>query len=281
MTAIKIIGVVVIYKPDSDFLKNINTYLCWLDKLLVVDNSPCEKYAAMFEDCDEKIKYIACHSNIGIASAYNLGAKYALDNAADWLLTMDQDSGFSENAFSELVNLIKSRGGVDEVGIISPCHSQNSSRNIILEPTVVMSSGNLVNLKALSDVGGFEDKLFIDAVDYDFCLKLRTAGYKIIECGYASLNHKLGEKRVKVIFGKSLNFHVHTPLRRYYMTRNALFYWKKHFKKHPLFVAREILNFSRNFFEILLFSDSKKSEIKYMLRGVGDFISNRYGKYIE
>jgi rhamnosyltransferase len=281
MTAVKIIGVVVIYKPDIDLLKNINTYLFGLDKLLVVDNSPCEQYAAIFEGCDKKIKYMACYSNIGIASAYNLGAEYAIDNAADWLLTMDQDSRFTDNAFSELVNLIKTKNGVHKVGIISPSHSQKRSRNMILEPTVVMSSGNFVNLKALSDVGGFEDKLFIDAVDYDFCLKLRSAGYKIIECGYASLNHKLGETRVKILFGKALNFHVHTPLRRYYMTRNALFYWKKHFHKHPLFVVREILNFPRNFLEILLFSSAKKSEIKCMLRGVGDFFANKYGKYIE
>ena len=36
-----------------------------------------------------------------------------------------------------------------------------------------MTSGNLLNLKIAEKIGDFEEKLFIDEVDHDYCYRIR------------------------------------------------------------------------------------------------------------
>ena len=127
----KVEGVVVLFKPDDKMLDNINSYLGDLKKLYVVDNTPGGDISDRFND--KKIKYIPLKENKGIAYALNVGAKEAIKDGADWLLTMDQDSCFEKGAVKEMKSFIEFSDknpyvekilGVkfDKVGIVSPWH---------------------------------------------------------------------------------------------------------------------------------------------------------------
>ena len=57
-----------------------------------------------------------------------------------------------------------------------------------------MTSGSLLDLSAYEAVGPFMDELFIDQVDNEFCLRLRAAGFSVLEAGEATLQSPSGRR---------------------------------------------------------------------------------------
>ena len=57
----------------------------------------------------KKIKYIKLHENKGIAYALNKGAKEAIAQGFDWLLTLDQDSQITKEII-EHIEYAKEKG---------------------------------------------------------------------------------------------------------------------------------------------------------------------------
>jgi rhamnosyltransferase len=274
-------AVVVLYHPDDSIIENLKSYQ-QVNTIYAVDNS--ENYD---DDLIEKLKqfenliYINNNGNQGIAHALNVGAKKAIENGVDWLLTMDQDSKFSLDGLSHLKQCLMNKIENNiQVGLVAPSHKENQNDDVQKE-LVVMTSGNIVNLKAYSEVFGFEEKLFIDAVDYDFCLKLNIAGYKVLQCNRSLLIHQLGESKSFKILGKTIKSFTHSPIRRYYMSRNALYYWQKYFWQFPTFILKKIIGFQRNWIEIFLFSNNKLEDIKMMTVGFYHYFKNQYGKFRE
>jgi len=46
-------------------------------------------------------------------------------------------------------------------------------------------------------VGGFEEKLFIDFVDHEYCFKIKMAGHRILQTSSSILLHRIGEAKLE------------------------------------------------------------------------------------
>lgn len=281
----KISGVVVLYNPDEKVLDNIKTYIDLLDVLYVVDNSlipndNSKKYK------DKKIKYISNNGNKGIAFALNVGAKEALKNGSEWLLTMDQDSSFQKESLEKMIlflkeinkNIIMSESldlSYDKIGILSALQRTELNKTEKLSgisyPLVVMTSGNLVNLNAYKKVKGFKDWFFIDAVDFEFCLNLKKNGYEIIQMNTAELNHNLGESVEKKMLGKTMYVTNHNPIRRYYITRNRHYLYDLYKDDYLDYCALELSRTKHELIKIILFEKDKIKKLKYIYKGYRDY----------
>ena len=58
-------------------------------------------------------------------------------------------------------------------------YKTDSTDQTIEYPERVIASGNIINLQAWNKVGRFDNSLFIDEVDHDFCHRLTQEKYKI------------------------------------------------------------------------------------------------------
>ena len=52
-----------------------------------------------------------------------------------------------------------------------------------------MTSGSFLNLKVYKEAGPFVDKLFIDYVDFEYCLRLKKKGFKIYKLNNTYMQH--------------------------------------------------------------------------------------------
>jgi rhamnosyltransferase len=144
-----------------------------------------------------------------------------------------------------------------------------------------MTSGNLLNLSAYQVVGPFLDELFIDFVDVEFCLRLRQKGFLVVQANRAILKHNLGNiTNVKILF-KQLRTSNHSPLRRYYITRNRFFVWNKY---HEFDVAKEAIakdkvSFRGEIRNILLMEKYKIAKLAMIVKGYFDYKRNVFGKF--
>ena len=263
-----IAGVVILYNPNKNVLNNIKTYIDNIDKLYVIDNSLVENN--FFNN--KKIKYIFNGKNLGIAKALNIGAKEAIKDGYDYLLTMDEDSKF--NNISKMIHWINNTK-MSDIGLVSPWHELNigikKPFDKIDYPLTVMTSGNIINLKAYKKVKGFNNDLFIDCVDFDYCVKLHINNYKVVRLNFVTLKHSLGKIKVDKLLFKKITHSNHNYIRRYYMTRNGFYIgnlYKDNYPKLKLDIMKEI---RRDIIKIILLEDDKYKKIKYMIKGYKDY----------
>lgn len=268
-------GAVVLYNPEDKVLDNINSYLNEIDVLYAVDNSEIHNLS-LVENLknNPKVKYISNERNLGIASALNISAKLAHENNYSWMLTMDQDSGFPDSSYFRAFNEFPDK---DNLALFSPTHyhSKKSFHGRVenAPATIVMTSGNILNLSAYSIIGDFNEKLFIDEIDHDYCLRAILKGFKIIQCNI-ELNHTLG----KPVFKNGKEITIHNNIRIYYITRNNLYIWKNYFIKFPVLILKRIRWYLDYAYNNLVYSEKKSVTIKYMFKGLSHFIIGRYGQ---
>lgn len=282
----KIAGCVVLFNPDKQVPENIRTYLTGLDHLFLIDNSPTDQdwLKEMFPEAAGKLTYFSMQGNKGIAMALNMAAELARAKNYNWLLTMDQDSHFLPGDLPKLTGAIPEvKALTSNAGIITAFQQVHKtfpqqSKSKFSELRSAMTSGNLLNLHAYAGTGPFENKLFIDYVDHEYCLRLRKKGYSIIQVNDVQLVHSLGHFELRKFMGKTIGISNHNPVRRYYITRNGLYTAVKYAKfdrRVSWFIMKGMIT---DFFRVLFFEKQKGKKMKAMIRGCVDAVCGRYGK---
>lgn len=289
---IKISACVVLYNPSSDIIENVATYADKVDHFIVVDNSDNKqpKIIETLKNNHSNIIYIDNHGNLGIATALNIACDTAMTQGSDWILTMDQDSKFINfddylDCLSSLPNKSETALLAANAGRFSTDEIQNHSSDCISqEEFIVITSGNFLNLKLFNTIGRFDDNLFIDVVDYDYCAKVRLSGYKTLLFKNILLEHQLGilHKRKNLLTRKIKYKREHSPQRAYYIARNYLYLARKYGKVLPQeFSLLKVLNivFIHDVTKIFLYEDQKFKKIYAKFLGAYHFIIGKYGKY--
>lgn len=273
-------GVTVLYNPDYSVVESIKTYIDDVEILFLVDNSSKDN-SKMFS-FDKKIRYIPFLDNKGISYALNYGAKKAIELGFEWLLTMDQDSQFDKSGLGLLLDYISKDYQGNKVGLYSPFHSTAISgeppKETVSNPLVLMTSGNVINLRAYKEIEGFKDWMFIDCVDFDYCLNLRIHGYELVQVNDVILNHKLGDYEVKKFRGRDILCDNHNATRRYYIVRNSYYIYDMYHQYYPDYCTAVVREVQRAFFYVpILEKDGFKKLVK-MIKGYIDFRLKRKGR---
>jgi len=161
-----IAGIVIVYHPDIQVLcDNIKTYVQGLRQLYVYDNSelPSPDIEKALWEVDTSIQYHYFGSNEGIAKRLNSAVKHAIENKFDYLLTMDQDSSFKKGDFEKYINYIQAGSYNNVVQFGVNCQPQFTVPSNIPEPVLTLiTSGTILNLSFIQNIGAFNENLFID-----------------------------------------------------------------------------------------------------------------------
>ncbi|WP_205503242.1 glycosyltransferase family 2 protein [Rufibacter psychrotolerans] len=270
-------GVVVLYNPSPEVKENILSYLDAVAELFVVLNSahvPDPLYT--FLKAQPKVTLLENRQNKGLAFALNQGAGKALATGYRWLLTMDQDSKAAPTMLATMQEAIREHAAAP-IGLVSPVHVDKHAaltsvpQAAVTETKIAMTSGNLLNLQAYQKVGPFETKLFIDYIDHEYCLRLQSQGYKVLQSNKSILYHNLGAVKVHRLLHVQVATTHHSPERRYYITRNRLYVMHKYRKQFPEYYKAEWKHLLVDFARILLFEENKGQKLKFILKGYQDY----------
>lgn len=285
----KVAAIIVSYNPDSNLFDSINLLLNQVEKVIIVDNGSKEKYVKYIKSINEdKIEIILNKENLGVATALNIGVRKALENGYEWILTMDQDSKASPDMVKKMFNVYNSINREERKDILSifpnfvderiQSIEENSNMNSYEYVDADITSGNLLRKEVFEKVGFFDDSLFIDMVDTDYCMRLNELGIKMIRISGAILNHSIGNsKQVKKLFG-TFNTSNHSATRRYYMTRNRFYTWNKYKNLNSFTLNRDKKLFKKEFVKIILGEDDKLNKVKMVLKGYKDYKNGVRGK---
>lgn len=196
----KVYAGIVTYNPDFQRLaENIAAVIVQVDKVLVFDNASTDVNSVEHCVCEskstERIELLRNGENGGMAVALNALCEAARSQGADYMLLLDQDSVVQNNMVNELLAYASK-----DVGIVCPRIVDRNDAVLekpaqdVEELTVAITSGSLVNLEAWEAVGGYDENLFVDWVDHEFCDNLVLHGYRIVAVNKAVLLHEIGKK---------------------------------------------------------------------------------------
>jgi rhamnosyltransferase len=280
----KIYALVIWYYPTLKNVRNTNSYINNVNKLIIIDNSD-EDNSSFLADSDlSKIIYIANKENKGIASELNHGCKLAIELGAEWVLTMDQDSCFHENNLHNFIQSANEYIDFEKVAIFAAFHfdSRYKNQKPVFENkyskmNYTMTSGNILSLQKLQTIGFFLDDLFIDWVDEEFCIRTRKLNLQIVQINDIAMEHFVGNGIEKInFFGKPKYYHNYTPIRYYYITRNIFIICKL----HPADAARLKKRWKKLVRKTLLYDKHNKiQKLKYIILGIIDSIFGKKGSF--
>lgn len=290
-----ICAVVISYYPAEQIIENVVTLLDQVDEVVIVDNGsdPATKELLGRLGHYPKVSVIYNHENIGIAAALNIGVKQAKKSEYKWIATFDQDSKVTPGMISTMLQVYEAYPEQGKVASLSPRYRDIASGRIgsssnqhsshgggaYGEPLVVITSGNMIKSSAFDTVGYFNEVLFIDHVDTEFCLRCATLGYKILEAHDAILEHSLGTPTQHKILWKTPITSNHSALRRYYNARNGVYIYKKFVFERPVWVIKHAYTYLKIIIALMLFERQRGGKLIAICRGVFHGLFGKLGKY--
>lgn len=242
----KIAAGFVLYNPNLErFLQCLQRARQQFDCVFLFDNVGNQKHLIeRFND----VVYFTENTNKGIAYALNKIMKRAKQELYDWVVTLDQDTVIPEN----LVANYRLYVGLKDIAIISPqvidkrrlYLTVNETNEEVIDLDFCITSASCTNVKIWESLGGFDEKLFIDFVDNDYCKRIKLSNYRILQLTRLIIDQEFGNitlkspQKVKFYLWLSkimhntniakLTYHKEvSPLRIYYVHRNLLYLNKK------------------------------------------------------
>ena len=178
----KLAACVVLYNPDEGVVDNIKTYASGVDEVFAVDNSdePNAPLLDRITALGENVTVIPMHGNQGIAAALNMGLQEASRRGYGYILTMDEDSYFTDDTLQRYKDKAEALFASDEKVIQVGIHNSGDKDDDLVvnneTPEWLITSGSIMRVEDSLAAGGFLEKLFIDEVDREFCYRAAAQG---------------------------------------------------------------------------------------------------------
>ena len=224
------------YKDTIECIESLNKIDYDNYKIVVVDNDSADESVLKIRGKFDTVKIIESNINLGFSGANNIGIKYAIDNKADYILLLNNDTEVEKDFLKNIINRVKDE---KNIGISTGKIRYFDNKNIIwygggkfnrlkgnsyhigldeldkgqydYEKKVSFISGcfMLIPIKVLNEVGLLSEEYFLYHEDTDYCCKVMKKGYELFYYGKSVIYHK-----VSASTGKN------SELYTYYYTRN-------------------------------------------------------------
>lgn len=272
-----ILAVIVSYHPNEDINKNVKALLLQVAHIVIVDNETSEQSKRVLAAFSEsEISFIFNTENKGVGEGFNQGIRWGLEKHYDYFLLMDQDSCPQPGMAKKLLEVAQFYLENNQLVLVGPQH-EDYERKIRMEGAegvesvpLLISSGSLLSRKLISEIGLYDERLFIDHVDHDYCLRIAQKKGLCLKVNSAILLHKFGQAQVRSFLGKTFFLQEYSPFRRYHMMRNRIVLYKRYgmFKGAWFWIDLKIA--VKDLVKLLFFESQKKAKIAALTRGFKD-----------
>lgn len=212
-------------------------------RVLVIDNGSTISSIDHIHEQFPEIEIITSPINHGFAGGMNIGIQHACQQDAEFLFIVNNDTLFSPDILDQLIQA----AGKNNIDIASPaiyymnpadkiwslgglCSNINLEvlqRNLRMDVSqldepfrvdFVTGCGMLLSRKCVDKIGAFDERFFMYYEDFDYCLRARSSGLKIMVVPRARMWHRVAGS----IGG------IYSPPERYHMARASVQFFKKH-----------------------------------------------------
>ncbi len=266
-------------------------------RLTVVDNASTDDSVARIRQAHPDVHLLVCDRNYGFAEGNNIGIRYALEQGADYVWILNNDTIVAPDSLSKLVAACVADPAIGTAGpkiyyadppdrlwfagaIFRPWlglsvilgHDQIDDHRrweTQCDASFITGCAMLVRSELFSQIGLFDPIYFFMGEDLDFGMRARTSGWRNVYVPAATIRHKVS----------SSSGGAGSPFSLYYSCRNWFLLMQKHARvvHWPgfllLFGTTRVVKF------LLLYLLRKRSYIyfKAVCLGIWDAMRSQYG----
>lgn len=276
----------------EDVKKIADEELC----IVVIFFNPTQNQITQFEHLAEHISVIAVDNsktsittnnliylpqfqNRGIATAQNIGVWHAKEKRYNYIVFFDQDSKIGTDyvyqILQEFLYLKSSDNRIATLGPVVKEESTSKEYKSLLSVKVpysrvmsIISSGSITETSVFDTVGFFEDALFIDLVDCEWCWRAVNRGYHVYQTRNVELFHTVGKQCIKIL---GFYFGVSSSFRYFYSCRNLLWLCRRNYVP-TRFKVKSLIRLIVELVVIPFISEEGLLCTKNMLKGIWEGI---------
>ena len=242
----KTIAVIIAFNSDLERIRlTLNSLQAQIQGVIIPDNSPNPEIrkalSALEREYPGFFTYIPDHENMGIGAALNIGAREAVRQGADWVMTIEDDNTPEPGMVKTMFDAYDALSPEDQKIVGSICPNYTRLEGFAFpdgEPRITedgaITSAEIVKASAYPIVGWYNDYLFMDYVDGEFSCRMWQHGFRTLLVPRAILKHRLGIPTIRHFPGKTVRIPNYPPYRYYFMVRNAWYLYVRNFRTYVL-----------------------------------------------
>lgn len=251
-SASRTVAVVPTYFPDEGVATRLRVLADQVDQVVVVDDGSGPTATHVLDGIAEQGVIVErLERNSGIAAALNRGVEIALADGADFVVNVDQDTYLPRDYMQTALKVFANANPVTRIGVVAvdavngapALPTWVSPEGFGLVPEAIQT-GFVISRECLETAGLFDERLVIDCVDTEFCLRVRDHGFRIAVAKGTDIRHSIGRRAELRPFGVPLRhasgriatYQYHSPFRRYYIARNNIDLMLRNVRKRPRWV---------------------------------------------
>lgn len=287
MTAQSVCAVIITYHPSAEMCENMSDVLAQVQGLVVVDNGSNAHEVDPLRAASRTLSFqlIENADNLGIAEALNQGVRWAKCQGYPWVILLDQDSRITDGFVRQMFAAWELHPDRERVGSIYPRYVDPETdieaavpRASDGSPVFPMTSGALMPTWIFDRIGWFATEYFIDIVDWEYCFRIRAAGYLIADSRQATLLHAPGNPTKSTVLGYTFHPSHHNTMRRYYISRNCIVFYRKYFSSFPGWVLSGVYRQLKDTLVCFIAEQNRARKFRSFLLGTWDGLTGRMGK---
>jgi rhamnosyltransferase len=297
----KICTVIVTYHPDITVLgRLVESIRSQVHMLVFVDNGSTSAVVGVLENLASTTgaTLVRFEENKGIAAAHNAGIRIADEGGCDYVLLLDHDSQPASDMVRHLVDAHRHLSQEHKVAAVGPRYVDPASghwskfvrfgkvrfesiscpdRCTTVETDILISSGSLISLTAIREIGAMDESLFIDHVDTEWCLRAANGGWRTYGACMATMFHRLGDSGIHLRWPRGRRMALHSPLRHYYMYRNSLALMRRPYSPWRWRI-NDCVRLSYTFAVFIVFAPNRLERLSNILLGIFHGLLGTSGK---
>ncbi len=252
-----VMAVIVSFNCDEVIIRNVESLKNQVAEIVIMDNNSTGdsmKILNRLKNINNCI-VILHDSNEGISKRLNQTVKLAKEKGFKFLLTMDQDTVLSKDCVKNMLDVINHD---NTIGAVGPKRFNKKEGKEYYYKDYLITSGNLLRLDIFDKHLEYDENLFIDMVDIDISLAIRSINYKLAISNRANMEHKVGLPEERK-FGRLIyRYYSHSPRRFYSIYHNLIYIEKKYFKKYPGFCLKLFVSLMIDYLKIFLENECRE-----------------------
>lgn len=287
----RLIIITINYNSSENTINLLESLGNQIDKdfgVIVVDNNSDNVEKLMtYQTSETNIIYIKNDRNLGFSGGNNIGIRKALQNEADWVLLLNNDTWVERLFIGRLRAYLEGKNGIiglaldekrdktayaGQIQWLKPTLFHITTRRVVMikfvDKSYAIGGAMLIHKNVFDKIGFLDENYFLYFEDADFCIRAKKAGIPITFLGEIKIFHSVSASTKKLGSAILLRYHYRNAL--YFNLKNGPWYIKLLVWPWSWVVALKQVT-------KIIFGKNKKQSLA-ILKGVGDWYAGKMGK---
>ncbi|MEM7034124.1 MAG: glycosyltransferase family 2 protein [Chloroflexota bacterium] len=221
-------------------------------QIVVADNGSTDDSVQRIRAYSDQVAIVENEENLGFAGGNNQGIKYALQQGADYIMLLNNDTVVAPDMVDHLLQAFHSDSNLGLVGpsiyymdqpedlwftgMNFPFNIYFIGRHLLvyakeaekkIDVGFISGCCMLIKTSVIEKVGMLNEDYFMYYEDLDFCLQVQYGGFTLAYISAAKMWHKVSASSG----GKS------SPMKQYYQVKSSIFFFRQHVKGIRLVIS--------------------------------------------